>query len=71
MVWVTDFGKMRFCFANQKRNDDTHGGIEILKGSTLKKLLIHQEKYDALVRIQREADPNFDGTSHYFPLYRG
>lgn len=51
MVWVTDFGKMRFCFANQKRNDDTHGGTEILKGSTLKKFLIHQELYDELVRI--------------------
>lgn len=58
MVWVTDFGKMRFCFANQKRNDGTHGGSRILNINTLKQLLIHQEIYDALMRMLREADFN-------------
>ncbi len=34
------------------------------------KQVFDQEKYDELVRIRRESDPNFDETSHYFPLYR-
>jgi hypothetical protein len=34
------------------------------------KQIFNQEKYDELVRIRRESDPNFDETSHYFPLYR-
>lgn len=34
------------------------------------KEIFDQEKYDELVRIRRESDPNFDETSQYFPLYR-
>lgn len=34
------------------------------------KQVFDQEKYDALVKIRRESDPNFDETSHFFPLYR-
>lgn len=34
------------------------------------KQIFNQEKYDELVRIRRESDPNFDETSHFFPLYR-
>jgi hypothetical protein len=34
------------------------------------KQVFNQEKYDDLVRIRRESDPNFDETSHFFPLYR-
>ena len=29
-----------------------------------------QNKYDELVKIRRESDPNFDESSHFFPLYR-
>ena len=28
------------------------------------------ENYDALVQIRRESDPDFDESSHFFPLYR-
>ena len=34
------------------------------------KQIFDQGKYDELVKIRRELDPNFDETSHYFPLYR-
>ena len=34
------------------------------------KQVFNQEKYDELVKIRRESDPNFDETSHFFPLYR-
>lgn len=34
------------------------------------KQVFDQKKYDELVKIRRESDPNFDETSHYFPLYR-
>ena len=34
------------------------------------KQIFDQQKYDELVMIRRESDPNFDETSHYFPLYR-
>lgn len=34
------------------------------------KQIFDKEKYDELVKIRRESDPNFDGTSNYFPLYR-
>lgn len=34
------------------------------------KQVFAQKKYDELVKIRRESDPNFDETSHYFPLYR-
>ena len=34
------------------------------------KQVFDQQKYDELVKIRRESDPNFDETSHYFPLYR-
>lgn len=34
------------------------------------KQIFDQQKYDELVKIRRESDPNFDETSHYFPLYR-
>ena len=34
------------------------------------KQIFDQEKYDELVRIRRESDPKFDGTSQYFPVYR-
>lgn len=34
------------------------------------KQIFDQVKYDELVRIRRESDPGFDGTSSYFPVYR-
>ena len=34
------------------------------------KQIFDQEKYDELVRIRKESDPGFDGTSSYFPVYR-
>lgn len=34
------------------------------------KQIFDQKKYDELVKIRRESDPNFDETSHFFPLYR-
>ena len=34
------------------------------------KQIFNQEKYDELVKIRKESDPNFDETSHFFPLYR-
>ena len=34
------------------------------------KQIFDQEKYDELVRIRRESDPEFDETSRFFPLYR-
>lgn len=34
------------------------------------KQVFDQEKYNELVKIRRESDPNFDESSHYFPLYR-
>jgi hypothetical protein len=34
------------------------------------KQIFDQQKYDQLVKIRRESDPNFDETSQYFPLYR-
>jgi hypothetical protein len=34
------------------------------------KEIFDQQKYDELVMIRRESDPNFDETSRFFPLYR-
>ena len=34
------------------------------------KQIFDQAKYDELVRIRRESDPGFDGSSSYFPVYR-
>lgn len=34
------------------------------------KQIFDQAKYDELVRIRKESDPRFDGTSSYFPVYR-
>lgn len=34
------------------------------------KQIFDQTKYDELVRIRRESDPNSDEASHFFPLYR-
>ena len=34
------------------------------------KQVFDQEKYDELVKIRRDSDPNFDEGSSYFPLYR-
>lgn len=34
------------------------------------KQIFDQEKYDELVRIRKESDPGFDGSSSYFPVYR-
>ena len=34
------------------------------------KQVFDQERYDELVKICKDSDPNFDETSHFFPLYR-
>ena len=34
------------------------------------KEIFDQDKYDELVRLRKMSDPNFDETSHFFPLYR-
>lgn len=34
------------------------------------KQIFDQEKYDELVSLRKESNPDFDGSSHYFPLYR-
>lgn len=34
------------------------------------KQIFNQEKYDELVKIRKESDSGFDGTSSYFPVYR-
>lgn len=34
------------------------------------KQVFDREKYDELVKIRKESDPDFDNTSSYFPLYR-
>ena len=34
------------------------------------KEIFEQEKYDELVKIRKESDPDFDEASHFFPLYR-
>lgn len=34
------------------------------------KQIFDQEAYDKLVTIREESDPDFDKSSHYFPLYR-
>lgn len=34
------------------------------------KQIFDQQKYDELVKIRRESDPDFDESSHFFPLYR-
>lgn len=34
------------------------------------KQVFDQERYDELVKLRRESDPNFDENSQYFPLYR-
>ena len=37
---------------------------------SIDKQIFNQTVYDELVKIRRASDPNFDETSHYFPLYR-
>ncbi len=34
------------------------------------KQIFDQQKYDELVRIRRESDPDFDEGSSFFPVYR-
>lgn len=34
------------------------------------KQIFNQDKYDELVKIRRESEPEFDETSRFFPLYR-
>lgn len=33
--------------------------------------IFDQKKYDELIRIRRDSDPNFDKTTNFFPKYRG
>ena len=34
------------------------------------KQIFDQEKYNRLIKIRKESDPEFDESSHFFPLYR-